>query len=95
MTRFAQDPFDRAQGRLFAALRMTQELDEETRNRYRLRFREAVRDPSAKRAFARFGQDDGLPVLAVRGAEPNPLTPFPVKEGGTEKIFFLLLLREG
>ena len=28
-----------------------------------------------------------MPVLAVRGAEPNPLTPFPVKEGGTEKIW--------
>ena len=26
-------------------------------------------------------------MLAVRGAEPNPLTPFPVKEGGTEKIW--------
>jgi hypothetical protein len=38
-------------------------------------------------SVARYGQDDGLPVLAVRGAEPNPLTPFPVKEGGTEKIW--------
>jgi hypothetical protein len=35
-------------------------LDAETRNRYRLRWREAVRGPSAKRAFARYGQDDGF-----------------------------------
>jgi hypothetical protein len=39
--------YDALRARSFAALRMTIQLDAETRNRYRLRFREAVRGPSA------------------------------------------------
>ena len=82
------------------------QLDAETWNRYRLRWREAVRDPSAKRAslasvrmtdwasVARFGQDDERKSVALRG-EPNPLTPFPVKEGEPRMNFDLFPLREG
>jgi len=116
-------------GRVALFGRGDDQLDAETRNRYRLRWREAVRGPSAPRALlasvrmteggcgnsepvpaslarscprsfrfgrvapfgqddryarvARFGQDDG--VGAGVAAEPNPLTPFPYKEGGTEK----------
>jgi hypothetical protein len=27
--------------------------------------------------------------------EPNPLTPFPVKEGGTENVIGIFLVKEG
>ena len=43
-------------------------VDAATRNRYRLRFREAVRDPSAPVAVAPFGQDDGF-LLARFGRD--------------------------
>jgi hypothetical protein len=52
---------------LLALVRMTERLDAETWNRYRLRLREAVRDPSASASFARFGQDD-----RKRDSEPVP-----------------------
>ena len=38
-------------------------MDAETRNRYRLRFAKLSEVLSLQRAFARFGQDDGLVAL--------------------------------
>src|ERR1700688_4937555 len=56
--------------RSLAAVRMTDFLDAEIWNRYRLRLREAVRGPSAQRAFARCGQDDGF--FGCGDLEPVP-----------------------
>src|SRR6266481_3739022 len=51
-------------------------LDAETRNRYRLRLREAVRDPSAPRALlASVRMTDFAKLSEVR-----TLTPFPYKD---------------
>src|SRR5882757_5203286 len=47
------------------------------------------RRPAPITAARRSGMGVYRQVSRARGSEePNPLTPFPVKEGGTEKIFF-------
>jgi hypothetical protein len=49
--------------------------------------------PSAKlRAGSLLGQ---VEVRKGSTQQPNPLTPFPVKEGGTENNFYSLPLGEG
>ena len=79
-----ENPVHRVLGRpqsvFFKEQNVRQGGDAATRNRYRLRFREAVRGPSAKRAFARFGQDDGKrfgtgTVLRWREAVRGPSAP--------------------
>ena len=57
------------------------QLDAETRNRNRLRFREAVRGPSTSASFARFGQDDKEKECVGTSAGNLTPNPFPWGKG--------------